>query len=475
MAGSPSSGLVPAWPSPFAAGALGAPVQEAGWRASTDDRTASGGPATGSTRVVPNGPSTSTARPMPSGSSPGSRASCSRAPTSTPTPAGSGLADYVAAWQKAQVHRPTTEAQVDAHLRNHSLPTFGERAVASIRPSEIQAWVRSRAEVLAPATVELVYRIFSGILADVVADRLLARNPARGVRLPRKPKRPIEPPTLDRVEAVIAAIPDRYRALVVLAAGTGLRQGECFGLTVDRVDFLRRSITVDRQLVLAGSGPLAFGPPKTEASTRSVPLPDVVGEALAGHLERWPPGPDSFIFTNSNGGPIRRNRFNELWRSATHRAGVEGLRFHDLRHFYASLLIAHGESVKVVQARLGHASASETLDTYAHLWPITRSGRVRPSTASLALVSRLGDGASDGGDFAASWELLITMYSKDHAPPISTSPRVSITRPCCSTGRSLRDRRRLLRRWAKLHQEELAACWNRASRRQPPGTIDPLP
>ena len=68
-------------------------------------------------------------------------------------------------------------------------------------------------------------------------------------------------------------------------------------------------------------------------------------------------------------GIVRRNRFNEIWRPATERAGVDSLRFHDLRHFYASLLINHGESVKVVQARLGHASASETLDTYAHLWP----------------------------------------------------------------------------------------------------------
>jgi integrase len=278
------------------------------------------------------------------------------------------LADYVAAWQQAQVHRPTTAAQVDAHLRNHILPTFGDRAVASIRPSEIQSWVRSCAQVLAPATVELVYRIFSGILADAAADRLIARNPAKGVRLPRKPKRPVEPPSLDRVEAVIEAMPDGYRALVVLAAGTSLRQGECLGLTVDRVDFLRRSITVDGQLVLAGSGPPVFGPPKTEASVRSVPLPDVVGEAIALHIERWPPGPSALLFTNGSGGPIRRNRFNEVWRSATQRAGAERLRFHDLRHFYASLFIRHGESVKVVQARLGHASASETLDTYAHLW-----------------------------------------------------------------------------------------------------------
>ncbi len=79
--------------------------------------------------------------------------------------------------------------------------------------------------------------------------------------------------------------------------------------------------------------------------------------------------PDGLIFTNERGDPVRRNRFGEIWRAAVSQAGLDGLRFHDLRHFYASLLIRHGESVKVVQARLGHASASETLDTYSHLWP----------------------------------------------------------------------------------------------------------
>jgi integrase len=279
------------------------------------------------------------------------------------------LRDYAAAWQAAQLHRPTTVLQVDAQLRNHVLPAFGDRPLASLRPTEIQAWVRNLSETLAPATVEVVYRLLSAILKDAVADHLIVRNPAQGVRLPRRPKAPIVPPTVDQVEAVTAALPDRYQGVVVLAAGTGMRQGECFGLTADRVDFLRRTITIDRQLLLLRGGPPQFGPPKTQASVRSVPLPDVVGSALASHLERWPEGEHGLIFTNTTDRAIRRNHFGEVWRSATARAGVKGLRFHDLRHFYASLLINHGESVKVVQARLGHASASETLDTYAHLWP----------------------------------------------------------------------------------------------------------
>ena len=94
-------------------------------------------------------------------------------------------------------------------------------------------------------------------------------------------------------------------------------------------------------------------------------------EALARHLEAFEPGPDGLIFTNDRGEAISRTRFSVVWRRAVKSAGLpEGdTHFHDLRHYYASLLIRHGESVKTVQARLGHASAAETLDTYSHLWP----------------------------------------------------------------------------------------------------------
>ncbi len=112
------------------------------------------------------------------------------------------------------------------------------------------------------------------------------------------------------------------------------------------------------------------GPPKTRASYRVIPLPQVVVEALAVHLRKFPPGETGLIFTTPDDTPLSRTRFSgSVWRPATKRAGVQGAVFHHLRHYYASLLIQAGESVKVVQARLGHATAAETLDTYSHLWP----------------------------------------------------------------------------------------------------------
>jgi integrase len=96
----------------------------------------------------------------------------------------------------------------------------------------------------------------------------------------------------------------------------------------------------------------------------------VVLDELAAHVAGYEPGWGGLLFTTPSGGPIWRSTWAQTWATAVRRAGLPtGTRFHDLRHYYASLLIRHGESMKVVQARLGHASASETLDTYSHLWP----------------------------------------------------------------------------------------------------------
>ncbi len=145
------------------------------------------------------------------------------------------------------------------------------------------------------------------------------------------------------VRALAEAVPARYAALITLAAGTGLRQGEAFGLTVDRVDFLRRTLTVDRQLVLLAGQEPRHGPPKTRASYMVLPLPHIVVEALAEHLRQHWLEDSGLIFTTAAGEPLSRTRFSAtVWRPATKRAGLEGVVFYELRHYYASLLIRHG-------------------------------------------------------------------------------------------------------------------------------------
>ncbi len=275
--------------------------------------------------------------------------------------------EYAEQWRASQVHREGTVVTVEGILRRHVYPVLGDRQMSSVLPSDVQALVKRLSLTLSPATVGVAHRVLSTIFKSAVADRRLASSPCLRTRLPKVEKRKVEPISTEQVRALVEAMPERYGALVMLAAGTGMRQGEVFGLSVDRVDFLRRSLTVDRQLVgISGRLPY-FGPPKTAASVRVIPLPTVVVDALAGHLVAFPG--DGLIFTNETGDMLRRSNFGTMWRRVTKSAGLDGLRFHDLRHYYASLLIRHGESVKTVQARLGHANAAETLDTYSHLWP----------------------------------------------------------------------------------------------------------
>ena len=282
---------------------------------------------------------------------------------------------YAEQWREGQVHRPSTQVYVERQLRRHAYPVLGDRPMSSIRPTDIQAWAKRMAEQLAPSTVGVVHGIVSGIFRAAMRDRAIAHNPCDGTKLPKVTKSRVEPLATEIVFALADAVPDRYRALVILAAGSGMRQGECFGLTADRIDFLRRIVHVDRQL-LTVSGRVPFlGPPKTPASVRTIPLPTVVVDALPAHLAAYPPLEDEFVFVTDAARPIRRTAFGDTWRAAVKAAGAPaGTGFHELRHHHASLLIRHGESVKGLQARLGHVSASGPL---AHLLPLA-GGQRRP-------------------------------------------------------------------------------------------------
>lgn len=275
--------------------------------------------------------------------------------------------DFAERWRASQPHRPQTASLYERLLRLHAYPTFGDRGLSSVRRSEVQGWVAGL--TVAPATVRQVYAVTRTIFRAAVEDKLLAESPCRKIALPELPDGTLVPLSVEQVRAVADAAPANLRALVILAAATGLRSGELLGLEVDKVDFLRRAVQVEQQLVyIAGQEPFV-GPPKTKASRRTVPVPTFALDELAAHLAAFPPV-GGFVFTSASGKPMLRTTLNGRWRRTVRNAGLGDLvKLHHLRHHYASVLIAGGESVKVVQARLGHASAVETLKTYAHLWP----------------------------------------------------------------------------------------------------------
>lgn len=304
-------------------------------------------------------------------------------------------------WRAAQVHRPSSQAHVETMLRRHAYPTLGDRPLSTILPSEVQAWVKRLSvggedrRPLAPSTVSVVHSIVSSIFKAAVRDRRIPANPCEGTRLPKRARSQVVPITTQQVETLAAAMPDQLRALVTFAAGTGLRGGELRGLTLDRVHFLRREVTIDRQLVGVDNNAPVWGPPKTEASYRTVPLPRVVLEALQQHLAAYDVETDGLLFT-LGGLPISRQAFGHQWQPPARAAGIPvGQGLHALRHYYASLLIRHGESVKTVQARLGHASAAETLDTYSHLWPDSDD---RTRDAVDAVLGARADSVRTAGD-----------------------------------------------------------------------------
>lgn len=314
------------------------------------------------------------------------------------------LAEYARQWQAAQVHRASTVDTFDSHLRNHILPVLGNKPIAAITRSEVQAFVKGRSQQLAPSTTATVYAVLRMVMRAAVADRLLGASPCERIALPKAPPREVVPLPHEAVAALVGAVPDRYRALILTAAGTGLRQGELFGLRRDRVDFLRRQIVVDSQLVLLARRAPYLAPPKTNAGYRTVPTPDSVLSALTEHFKQFAPAttlddknrPHELVFSNGKDAPIRRTWFHRaVWSPALTAVGLpKGTHFHELRHYYASLLIDGGESVKVVQKRLGHASADETLNTYAHLWPDSED-RTR-SVVEAALLRVTGDDSTGG-------------------------------------------------------------------------------
>jgi integrase len=252
----------------------------------------------------------------------------------------------------------------------------------------VQSFVSATAGVLAPSTLRMSYSVVAAVFAAAVRDRVIPRRrcaSACGCR--RRAGARSSRPTWPSSTQLAAALPERFRAVVSLVAGSGLRQGELFGLEVAGVDFLRRRcVQVGHQLVSPSTGAPYLGQPKTPESERTVPLAHVTLDQLAAHLGGLPAAEVEVEdrtdpraahrrsarppFTLDGGRPVARNVWPEIWRPAARAAGLPprtGL--HVVRHWYASALIRHGASVKAVQARLGHSSAGVTLDVYGHLWP----------------------------------------------------------------------------------------------------------
>jgi integrase len=247
-----------------------------------------------------------------------------------------------------------------------------------------------------PATTVKAVHILSKIMRAAVQARLLPASPCEGIRLPRIERREMRFLNAGEVDALSDAIHPRYRAVVLLAAYGGLRAGELFDLRAKRVDPLRRTVTIAETVVDVG-GHLHFGPPKTKAGCRIVPLPRVAAEPLTAHLQTYARKPEDLVFAAPDGGPVQLNVWRQrFWVPAVRSAGLVHLLPHDLRHTAVALWIAAGANPKDVATRAGHSSVSFTLDRYGHLLPGSEQ-RLNDALDDLAQEARTASSPLDNG------------------------------------------------------------------------------
>jgi len=240
------------------------------------------------------------------------------------------------------------------------IAAFGTLPLASVRPSHVKSWtVKLKADGLSDSYVYALHNRLSQVMSDAVHDGILARNPCSHRTSPGAGKQRPYVATTAQVWALHDAVADHLRPAVLLGAFVGLRTAEVCGLRVFDMDFMRGIV---RPTVQWPGQEL-----KTEISRTTVPIPAELAVQLSAAVAVW--GSEHMV-TNGAGGPSSPWAIERAMRSARRKVDglPEGFRFHDLRHYLASLLIGSG-LVKVVQSRLRHASASTTLNTYSHLWP----------------------------------------------------------------------------------------------------------
>ena len=287
------------------------------------------------------------------------------------------LASFFDDWSSRQVWAPATLRSAKNAVKGCS---FRDVPLDRVRRSHVESWVKSMTATMQPSTITTRMRFVRGVLRGAVRDQVLAVDPSAGVVLPRqrRAEHRMTIPTSEQVGWLLEAVEAPYRPFIAACAFAGLRIGEAAGLQVGDIDFLRRTLHVQRQAQNNG-GVVEVSPPKS-GSERVVSIPDELVTMFAQHVERVGVfGEDGWLFP---GAPPTPASLRYWFGRASDEAGLAGISPHDLRHYFASGLIASGCDVVTVQRALGHAQATVTLNTYSHLWP-TAEDRTRTAAAGL--------------------------------------------------------------------------------------------
>jgi integrase len=281
------------------------------------------------------------------------------------------FAEWAERWYNATAAlRHTTRRDYRKLLDQQVLPAFASDSLAGIDALAVREWVAELvAGGLSARRARKAHAVLSQVLASAVEGGRLTRNVAAGIKLPKVQRTEMHFLDAEQVEALAEAIDARYGTLIRFAAYSGMRPSELTALRIGRLDLLRGTTRVV-EAAPEVDGRLHWGGVKTHEA-RTVRLPRSVAEELGADLTGRPRDAEALVFTAPLGGPLRPHTWvTNFFKPALRVAGLpEALRLYDLRHTCASLLIAQGASIKPVQAQLGHATASITLDTYGHLFP----------------------------------------------------------------------------------------------------------
>jgi integrase len=308
------------------------------------------------------------------------------------------IGEYLDVWLKGSVYGSVRQSTYDRDtnlVNNHIKPVLGSLKLKKLNSAHVQNFYRNRLDTgLSASTVRKIHDILRRGLAQAVDWHLTQRNVADVVKPPRPVPKEIVALSTDETRRLLdAAAEDRLEALYVLAVHTGMRQGEMLALRWQDVDIENAVLSVRRTLTRRG-GKVAFGEPKTKKSRRSIRLTLQAVDALRAHLERQLRDMEilgdhyqdqGLIFTTDTGAPINPSNLRQRsFKPLLKRAGLPHMRFHDLRHTCATLLLSRGVHPKFVQELLGHATIAITLDTYSHVMPSMGDATARAMEDALA-------------------------------------------------------------------------------------------
>jgi integrase len=291
---------------------------------------------------------------------------------------------YATQWLRERALKPRTREGYEHLLGRYLLPVLGRMPVDAITPSVVRTWW-SRLPADKPTVRARSYALLKAVMNTAVADEVIDSNPCRIRGAANTPRaREIRPATIEELEVIVEAMPDRLRALVLLCAWCALRSGEVLELRRRDVDLAGGTVRIVRALSWVGGEPIV-GTPKSAAGTRVVSIPPHVVPAIAHHLDTMTaPGPGALLFPGRDGvSHLQPSTMHRHWRMAREAAGRPDLRVHDLRHTGATMAARAGATLAELQERLGHSSVNAAL-RYQH----AARGRDQEIAAALSVMAR---------------------------------------------------------------------------------------